>query len=42
MTDVHVVTGLAHAGLLFVHLLLMAAWIGIDVGVFCASFFLIV
>ena len=40
MTDVHMVTGVPHAVLLFLHLLLMAAWIGIDVGVFCASFFL--
>jgi hypothetical protein len=40
MTDVHMVAGVSHAVFLFLHILLMAAWIGIDVGVFCASFFL--
>lgn len=40
MTDIHMVTGIPHAVILFLHLILMVAWLGIDVGVFCASFFL--
>jgi len=40
MTEIHAVSGSSHAVFLFLHLLLMVAWLGVDVGVFCASFFL--
>ena len=40
MYELHVVAGWHHALLLFFHIMLLVAWLGVDAGVFVASFFL--
>ncbi len=40
MTDLRLVAGWPHASFLFLHILLMVTWLGVDVGVFAASFLL--
>lgn len=39
MYELRVVAGPEHAFFVIIHILLVVAWLGIDVGVFCSSFF---
>jgi hypothetical protein len=40
MADIRLVAGPAHAAFLFLHILLLVTWLGVDLGMFTASFFL--